>query len=161
MNTDYTDRSNDVMADERQRIEAFWTWFAAHKSEFSKLTLDDPFWDIALEELKKVDQNLWFELSRDDGTVREFIVTAEGQVSAFPIAEELVHRVPNMEGWVFIALKPAQGFKFTTTYEGTIYDPRQIWFLPLERESQPGDLGIRIGISGLGGMDENVTRAAF
>jgi hypothetical protein len=42
-----------------------------------------------LEQIKKVDEPLWFELSRDSHPAREFIVTAEGHVSSFPIAEKL------------------------------------------------------------------------
>ena len=107
-----------------------------------------------MEQLKKVDEHFWFELSRDRHPVREFIVTAEGRVNSFPMAEELVRLAPNLKGWTFIALKPPQGFRFTTTYEGTLFDPRQMWFLPLESESHPGDLGLRIAVSGLEGMDK-------
>ncbi|MFZ0479908.1 MAG: hypothetical protein WAL71_12215 [Terriglobales bacterium] len=148
------------MADEKHRVERFWAWFATHKLEFASLTLGKPFWDIALKEIKKVDEHLWFELSRDSHPVREFIVTAEGHVSSFPIAEELVRLAPNIEGWSFIALKPAQGFQFTTIYEGTRFDPRQIWFLPLESKSRPGDLGIQIAVPGLDAMDKTTAHSA-
>src|SRR5215469_13672049 len=73
---------------------------------------------LAVEQLKKVDEHFWFELSSDRHPAREFIVTAEGHVNSFPIAEELVRLAPKTEGWTFIALKPAQGFQFTTNYEG-------------------------------------------
>jgi hypothetical protein len=128
---------------------------------FSRLgTADEPFWDIALEQLKKVDENFWFELSRDTHPAREFIVTAEGHVNSFPLAEELVRLAPKIDGWTFIALKPAQGFRFTTNYEGVQFDPRQMWFLPLESESRPGDLGIQIAVPGLDGMDKALAHNA-
>ena len=148
------------MAGEKHRIEEFWAWFAAHKLEFSRLTLDEPFWDLALEQIKKVDEHLWFELSRDSHPAREFIVTAEGHVSSFPLAEKLVGLAPNIEGWLFIALKPPQGFQFTTTYEGTQFDPRQMWFLPLESKSYPCDLGVRIAVPGLDCMDKSTAHSA-
>jgi hypothetical protein len=149
------------MADEKNRIEEFWAWFAAHKLEFSRLaTQDEPFWDLALEQLKKVDEHFWFELSRDRHPAREFIVTAEGHVSSFPLAEKLVRLAPNVEGWAFIALKPPQGFQFTTNYEGTRFDPRQIWFLPLESESHPSDLGLRIAVPGLDRTDQRAAHNA-
>jgi hypothetical protein len=51
------------MADEKNRIEEFWAWFAEHKLEFSRLaTSDESFWDLALDQLKKVDEHFWFEL---------------------------------------------------------------------------------------------------
>ena len=148
------------MADEKHRIEEFWAWFATHKLELSRLALDEPFWDIALEQIKKVDEHLWFELSRDSHPAREFIVTAEGHVSSFPIAEKLVRLAPNIEGWAFIALKPPQGFQFTTTYEGTQFDPREMWFLPLESKSHPRDLGVRIAVPGLDCMDKTTAHSA-
>lgn len=64
------------MAAEQGRIKEFWAGFATHIQEFSRLqTPDEPFWDLALEQLKKVDEHFCFELSRDRHPVREFIVT--------------------------------------------------------------------------------------
>jgi hypothetical protein len=149
------------MADEKNRIEEFWAWFAEHKLEFSRLaTSDESFWDLALDQLKKVDEHFWFELSRDRHPAREFIVTAEGHVSSFPLAEKLVRLAPNVEGWAFIALKPPQGFQFTTTYEGTRFDPRQMRFLPLESESHPSDLGLRTAVPGLERTDKSAAHSA-
>ena len=119
-------------------MEEFWAWFAKHELDFSKLgTPDEPFWDVALEQLKTVDEHFWFELSRDRHPVREFIVTAEGHVRSFLTAEKLVSLAPDIKGWAFIALKPLRGFQFTTTYEGIQFDPRQMWFLPLEENRIP------------------------
>jgi hypothetical protein len=150
------------MTSEKDRIEEFWAWFAAHSFGFSRLgnRTEEAFWDLTLEQLKKVDEHFWFELSRDRHPTREFIVTTEGHVDSFPIAEELVRLAPNVEGWTFIALKPAQGFRFTTNYEGTRFDPREMWFLPLENESRPGDLGVQIAIPGLNGMDKTSAHSA-
>jgi hypothetical protein len=131
-----------VMASEEHRIEKFWDWFVAHQAEFSRLASpDEPFWDLALEQLKSVDEHLCFELSRDSDPARELIVTAQGHVNSFATAENLVRFAPKVEGWSFGALKPAWGFEFTTTYEGILFNPRQMWFLPLIRESNPDDSG--------------------
>lgn len=149
------------MADEKNRIEEFWTWFAAHKLEFSRLARpDEPFWDVGVKQLKKVDEHFWFELSRNRHPARELIVTAQGHISSFSLAEKLVRLAPKIEGWAFIALKPPQGFQFTTTYEGTRFDPRQIWFLPLESKSHPGDLGLRIAVPGLERTDKGTAHGA-
>ena len=113
-----------------------------------------------MEQIKKVDEHLWFELSRDRDPAREFIVTAQGHVGSFAIAENLVRLAPIMEGWAFIALKPPQGFRFVTTYEGTRFDPRQMWFLPLESESRPRDLGVRIAVPGLDCVDKSTAHDA-
>ena len=146
---------------EKDQIEEFWAWFATRKLEFSRLAgPDEPFWDLAVEQLKKVDEHFWFELSHEQQPAREFIVTAEGHVSSFSTAEKLVAGAPNIEGWSFIALKPPQGFQFTTTYEGIRFDPCQMWFLPLESKSRPDDLGIRIAVPGLDDIDKTTAHSA-
>jgi len=140
----------------KNQIRSFWRWFADHRSEFNVLSNpDEPFWDLALQQIKRIDERLWFELSSTDNGVREFVVTAEGHVEAFPVAEILVNLAPELEGWVFVALKPPMGFEFTTHYEGALFEPRLMWFLPLEDSSRPHDLGMRVGIQGLESMDKS------
>ena len=63
--------------------------------------------------------------------------------------EELVDLAPKIEGWVFVALKPPMGLTFTMRYEGTLFEPGRMWFLPLESSSRPQDFSIRVGIQGL------------
>jgi hypothetical protein len=148
------------MASDERRIEEFWKWFVAHKLELSRLTLNEPFWDVGLQEIKKVDEHLWFELSRNSQPAREFVVTTQGYVSSFLIAENLVRFAPRIEGWAFTALKPPQGFQFTTTYEGIRFNPSQMWFLPLESESRPRYLGLRIAVPELDRVGKNTVHAA-
>jgi hypothetical protein len=64
----------------------------------------------------------------------------------FHLVEEIVSLAPRISGWRFLSLKPPQGFKFTTEYEGVLFDPSSMWFFPLENRSQPEDLGLRIGV---------------
>ena len=140
----------------------FWRWFVDHRSEFDRLgEPNEAFWDIALGELKKVDERLWFELSETDGPVREFVVTTEGQIEAFPIVVALVSHAPEVEGWTFVALKPPMGFDFTTRYEDMLFDPSHMWFLPLESASRPHEFGMRVGVEGLGSMDAAAARGAI
>jgi hypothetical protein len=109
-----------------------------------------------------VDARLCFELSEPDGGVREFVVTAGGQVEVFPVAEALVSAAPSVDGWAFVALKPPMGFDFTTMYEDTLFDPRTMWFLPLDMTHRPLDLGLYIGIPGVESMEkERPHRAAL
>jgi hypothetical protein len=143
------------------RIRAFWQWFSDHQSEFNNLSKpDEPFWDVALEQIKKVDERLWIELSGKGDPIREFIVTAEGHVEAFPVVEELISLAPKIDGWVFMALKPPMGFAFTSRYEGTLFQPSRMWFLPLRSASDPQSIGIRIGVEGLEPMDRTVAHTA-
>ena len=143
-------------------IREFWRWFVEHQSEFDTLSKpDEPFWDIALEYLKKVDERLWIELSARGDIVREFVITAKGHEEAFSIVEELVSLAPNVEEWAFLALKPSMGFTFTTQYEGILFLPGEMWFLPINLASRPLDFGLRIGIKGLDALDETLALNAL
>jgi hypothetical protein len=138
------------MKEQADAIHEFWIWFQNHEDKFGALvSADDPFWDIAVQRLQRLDRRLWFELSEPDGANREFIVTAEGCSAVFPLVDEIIAKAPQLPGWVFIALKPAMGFDFTTTYEGVRFEPRKMWFLPLENASNPHRLGLRVGIANL------------
>ena len=76
----------------------------------------------------------------------EFIVTASGRKEVFSLAEAIIAAAPSLPGWSFIALKPPMGFDFKTTYTGIAFDPKEMWFLPLVRESEPTAMGLRVGI---------------
>lgn len=133
-----------------EEIRAFWQWFKAHRADFDAL-MDSgaAFWDVALERLQRLDKHLWFELSELDGDSREFVITTGGHSDSFPLVDTVVAHAPEVDGWQFIALKPPQGFDFTTTYEGIEFEPRKMWFLPLESSSRPEELGLRVGVPNL------------
>ena len=152
----------EEMESANNQIRAFWEWFTDHESAFKSLSKpDEPFWDLALERIKTVDERLRFELSAAGRALREFVVTAEGHVEAFPVVEQLVDLAPEIEGWVFVALKPPMGFTFTTRYEGTLFEPRHMWFLPLQSPSRPQDFSIRVGIQGLDSRDKTTAHNAL
>ncbi len=126
-------------------IDDFWLWFNEHSDNFDDLAdAEDPFWDIAIGQLQRLYEHLWFELSCPNNGVREFIITAEGHEEGFPLVEAIVAGAPKLSRWQFIALKPPKGFDFKMTYEGITFDPRSMWFLPLE-DHLP-NLGLRIGV---------------
>lgn len=131
-------------------ISGFWTWFRANDAKLWAMPdADHPYWDTALAQLKRVHQGLWFEMSDEVHGRREFVITAAGDQKLFPLVDAMVAAAPTMNAWEFVALKPAMGFDFVTTYEGVAFDPKEMWFLPLESVNHPSDLALCIGIPGL------------
>jgi hypothetical protein len=72
-----------------------------------------------------------------------------GYQEDFPLVKAIIACAPNIRGWSFIALKPPMGFDFTTNYEGILFDPSSMWFLPLVSNSRPQELGLRVGVPNL------------
>ncbi len=136
--------SVQVMASESD----FWVWFTNNQKTIESYEYgDEKLLDDILLELHKYNENLYFEFSTHD-EINEFIVSAAGDNELFDSVFKLVASAPSLDNWEFIALKPAMGFEFVTTYEGVDYDPETIWFLPLVSNSNPKKLGLRVGIAG-------------
>ena len=139
-------------------ISSFWAWFAVNDAKLRNMRdSEDPFWDTALSHLQQIHPALRFELSDPVDGVREFVITVQGNADLFPLVDAMIAAAPPRAGWNFVALKPAMGFDFVTTYEGVRFDPKLMWFMPLSFEGKPADLGIRIAVPEL---SEDARRAA-
>lgn len=128
----------------------FWEWFEANNTKYLFLNdIDEEVKKEILEELlaelHKFSDKLFFELGHHpDKPEQEFVITANGDVNYFDKVEELVAVAPELRDWEILAFKPAMGFEFSIDYNGLNFDPAEAWFQPLELESRPLDLGIRV-----------------
>ena len=146
------------MNDSHEKIQEFWHWFQINRAKFDLLVdTAEPFWDVALDQLKRLNRHLCFELSAPGAGVRELIISAQGHSDVFQLVEALVAGAPSIPGWQFIALKSPMGFDFTSTYEGTCFEPRAMWFLPLQSNLKPAQFGVRVGVPNL--TKERASRA--
>ncbi|MDW3646586.1 MAG: hypothetical protein R8P61_05980 [Bacteroidia bacterium] len=132
------------------KAERFWKWFAKNQQQFLFITSvsveeKDRMLNEFLEELHKYDENLYFEMGGhpDDQKV-ELIITAEGNIEAFPSVELLVGKAPSFESWEVIAFKPPMGTGFTTEYGGYSFDPEKILFIPLKNPDNPQAIGLKV-----------------
>lgn len=131
-------------------IIRFWTWFGANTAAlFATPDADHPIWDQALAQVQLIHPDLRFEMSDPVDGRREFVITAQGDAALFPLVDDIVANAPSLNQWTFVALKPAMGFDFVTTYEGVAFDSKSMWFLPLASSERPADIALRIGIPNL------------
>ncbi len=145
---------------QRQAITRFWAWFIEHAAQFSRLdTAEHALCDELLRRLKQIERWLSFEFCAN-ARPHHLIITAGGQQKHFPLVDEIVAASPPVDGWVITALKPASGFDFVMNYEGLEFDPRTLWFLPLERESDHS-FGMRVGIPSFDPDDELAAKTAL
>jgi len=132
-----------------EEVTAFWRWLLDHQADLNALEHpEQPFWDTLLERLQRLDGGLSFELSAPGETPRELVVTAQGDWELFPLVEALVSVAPPLDGWEFVALKPAMGFAFGLRSEGLELDPSQLWFEPMADGDTPHLLNLRIAVPG-------------
>lgn len=125
----------------------FWLWFERNASMFRDLEVPEKedLLDELLAVLHAYCENLWFETGTADDGVHELIISAEGNVEHFSAVRRLVASAPRIARWRFIAFKPANGFDFTTNYDGITFSPEATWFLPLQSAHDPSAVGIRVG----------------
>src|SRR5687768_3742172 len=98
-------------------IEEFWQCFLDRRRELEQMaSAQDPTYDVVLDALQKVNEGLYFEFCSVPGK-NEMIITADGDVDLFPLAENIVARAPKAGDWNIMALKPKLGFPVTTGWE--------------------------------------------
>jgi hypothetical protein len=126
--------------------QAFWTWFAANETRFRNIQTREK--EALLDELKRYlgafCDSLWFEIGGHPNGPWELIISAQGCSELFPKVRELIGASPALDGWQFIAFKPAHGFDFVTEYDGLTVSPEATWFMPLESSTDSEALGLRV-----------------
>ena len=126
-------------------INDFWLWFSGFADCLPKNDPPEAALDDLLERLHLIDNRIYFELSINTPT-KELILTAQGDVDAFPVVDAIVAAAPERDDWSFIALKPPMGFDFTFRNNGVVLNAADVWFLPLKSQSDPNALGLRLGV---------------
>jgi hypothetical protein len=130
-----------------KQASIFWEWFVANEDRFRDLDVPEreALLDELLTALQTYSAGLWFESGIAGDGVNELIISAEGNLDCFSDVRLLVASAPSIPGWRVIAFKPANGFAFTTRYEGITFSPEATWFLPLASVRAPGAVDIRVG----------------
>ncbi|WP_426059683.1 hypothetical protein [Hymenobacter sp. B1770] len=87
--------------------EQFWEWFKSNESQyFSDSDNSEKLFDELSSELHKVDENLTFEFSPiNKSSVKEFTISADGIVDAFPAVMVLVKKAPKLPNWKINAFR--------------------------------------------------------
>jgi len=131
------------------RATRFWSWFSSNERRYRDLDVPEKeqLLDELLEQLHAFDRNLWFEIGGGSDGPRELVITAEGNLSAFPALRELCRSAPSIPEWTVVSFKQPQGFDFTTEYEDITVAPAATWFLPLDSQQQPELLGLRLAFA--------------
>jgi len=132
-----------------EKITSFWKWFEENNNAFLFTNEGDDdvreqLLNDLLTELHKYNDKLFFQIGGLPDQDQELIITAEGDVEQFEAVEKLIDNARLIKNWVFIPfIQPTEDGN-TINYEGIEITRGELWFMPLQSQSQPNDIGIRI-----------------
>lgn len=132
------------------REEKFWEWFLKNRekyysvSQMEDLRLKEKLLNEFLDQLHEYSDKLYFEIGRMPDDTQELIITAEGDANYFGEVEDLVAHAPKIPNWKIIAFKQPADSIFVTQYEGLELNPSSMWFMPLDKKSDPTSFGLRV-----------------
>lgn len=86
----------------------FWEWFQNNQKMLKNFENDqENVLEQLVDELKKVHEDLTFEMSsKKENGKRDFVISADGIISAFPHVDALCCAAPDFEDWDIIKFRP-------------------------------------------------------
>jgi len=141
----------------------FWSWFEKNSEDYFQLNeknYDLLFNKLGLQ-LSKYHKDLTFEFSIEmNQGKREFIISAEGMVSAFPAVIKLVEEAPSLEKFNVVAFRQRQDSEQEIYFEDIVLNTEDIFFTYRE-DKQMDCLDIVIYIKGYSEENDQFIAAAF
>jgi hypothetical protein len=131
------------------KIKKIWNWFEENNHAFLFTNeVDDDVKEQLLEdfltELHKYNDKLYFQIGGSPGEGQELFITAEGDPEQFASVEELINNAPEIKNWIFIAFMQSSEDDNIINYQGVEIKRSDLWFMPLQSQSNPNNIGIRI-----------------
>ncbi len=122
-------------------IEKYWNWFTINKDKLNNIdeSNKDQKINMILSELNKIQPELSVEISNEENSIREMIISPEGDRKKFKIVQSIVEKAPKIEGWRIIAFRQPMGFDFTLAYQNIKLTPSELYFYPI-KDKQSLDL---------------------
>ena len=141
------------------KIKDFWNWFEENNYAFlftSEVEDDvkEKMLDDFINELHKYNERLFFQVGGMPGKDQELIITAEGDADQFESVEKLIERAPTIKNWTFIPFIQPTDDDNTIKYGNTKITRSDLWFIPLQSQSNPNDIGIKIGVPDYNSLDK-------
>ncbi|WP_432694508.1 hypothetical protein ACRBU7_30700 (plasmid) [Priestia aryabhattai] len=141
----------------------FWSWFEKNSEDYFQL--DEKNYDLLFNklglQLSKYHKDLTFEFSLEmNKGKREFIISAEGMVSAFPAVIKLVEEAPSLEKFNVVAFRQRQNSEQEIYFEDIVLNTEDIFFTYRENK-QMDCLDIVIYIKGYSEENDQFIAATF
>ena len=137
----------------KSKEEKFWEWFCKNSAEIFDFEKDqEAIFDKIQAELGKIDVNLTFEISSKKDSKRDFILSADGILSLFPVVEALFSAKPALPEWNFVKFRPRRGIGNSIRFGNIELFPSDVRFLLVDEEDDKNDkIGIVLFLRGFDG----------
>ena len=128
--------------------EKFWNWFCKNSQMIYDFESNqEVIFDKIQEQLYKINSNLTFEISSVKNGKRDFVISADGILEAFPFVEKLYTARPELKEWNFIKFRPRRKIDNSIKIGNKELHPADIKFMFIKDDSD-GKIGIVIFMNG-------------
>jgi len=98
--------SAPVRTPHTDQIPFFWSWFQTNQQALFASNNPGDLEHVSLaEKLKRIEEDLTFEIGRVENGKRELAVSADGIPELFPVVEQVVKAAPRMAQWHVVAFR--------------------------------------------------------
>ncbi|WP_253679565.1 hypothetical protein [Treponema sp. OMZ 788] len=121
----------------KTREEKFWSWFCK-KSQliYNYEVSQEEIFDELQIQLHKINPDLTFEISSVKNGKREFIISADGILDAFPAVEKLYSLKPELSEWTFIEFRPRRKIENSIKIGDKELHPNDVRFMFINDEDK-------------------------
>ncbi|MDR2236723.1 MAG: DUF695 domain-containing protein [Chryseobacterium sp.] len=142
---------------EIRTYQDFWNWFQTKEKDFYEIVknreserIEKDFFDVISPKLRQLNDHFYFLTGMYDDATAELIITVDGDVRNIVFAEELIKEAPQLEHWLFTALKPAKSIENAAIQmNGYEFTKDNIFFYSNESEEYPDEIDLTFVYEGL------------
>lgn len=136
----------------------FWRWFSSNSARYFHFESNQ---EILFDELQnalfRVHSGLTFELGPVKDGVRDFVISADGNVEAFAAVQQLVALAPELYGWHILAFRPRGDIDCELEMGEVKIGPEQLYF---SLEPDNNKVGLHLFISQVEDIDSETAIVA-
>lgn len=128
----------------------FWNWFQKNEKTFFNVVktnkdIEKRFFEKLSPKLAKLKDGYYFLAGMCDDATVELIFTADGNTKNIVFIEELVGHAPIIDGWKFIALKPALDIEnVAINMAGYEFGSNNLFFYSNDYPNYPDEIDISV-----------------
>ncbi|EFM08809.1 hypothetical protein PaecuDRAFT_4274 [Paenibacillus curdlanolyticus YK9] len=150
----------EIKLDEK-KLAAFWRWVSEHEDKIYNYDRDPDNEATRIQlssKLESFDPDLTFMIGPLREGKRDFIISADGILTAFPYVKRIVEKASGVDKLNVIAFRPRTEIT-EVKYRNITLKSEQVYFRWEEEEG--GKIGIETFVSGVNEMNDDIESALF